>query len=145
MGADANETFEPDRGEFIGQLIGSVQNYTRDNHIAIGAFGSPMEVRAEVAKFGREQWWLRREELRAAPHHDLTTPQELSNRFRGMIWQCEDHAYTKVMVFCPQQYHEMMENTLWKDQKVFQRVRLSVEEAEEFIRNSLPEHTAVGC
>ena len=39
----------------------------------------------------------------------------------NLVWHCEDHAAHRLMVFCPTQYHRMLDNT-WCNSEIFEEM-----------------------
>ena len=56
-----------------------------------------------------------------------------------------DHKYTKVMLYCPRAYSEMLTNTFELDDKVFKQMNISLKEAERKAVALLPRAVREQC
>ena len=143
--ASSKEAVYRDRKTAALQFIAGLTRYFKDNCVAIGMLGAPQDFNKCIMDIFRAQWKKHEEALKVAPAHTMATIESIQTKLAGLIFQCEDHAYTRTLVFCPVQYYIMVQRTFFEETKVFTRIRLSVESAFRTVKDSLPDEIRKGC
>ena len=143
--SNTEETVAPTKQYFTQEILKAVERYTLANNLSLGPVGSPKQERRIIMQLINTQWTKHIEACQGAWQHRYETVKALRERFPEYIWQDEDHAYTKAVMYCPRQYHNQVCETFHHANDVFAMMDLSPEEAVSYVKGSLPEILRKGC
>ena len=143
--SNTEETVAPTKQFFTQEILGAIERYTLANSLSLGPVGTPKQLRRLIMQFINAQWDKHVAASKGTWQHCYKTVKELRERYPEYIWQDEDHAYTKAVLYCPRQYHDQVCATFHHAQDVFAMLDLAPQEAVTYVQGSLPEVLRKGC
>ena len=129
--ANANSTYFYSRQPYFDLFSSRVHSWTRQH-------GLPPFTDTEIWSFFNGQWKVHTDELRRTDRFSFQKIKHLQQWLHhSAVLHHADHEQAKLTVFCPRLYFRGAWNT-WDDPQLFQRLHISLEDAQERINTALP-------
>ena len=129
--ANANSTYFYSRQPYFDLFSSRVYSWTRQH-------GLPPFTDTEIWSFFNDQWKVHTDELRRTDRFSFQKIKHLQQWLHhSAVLHHADHEQAKLTVFCPRLYFRRAWNT-WDDPQLFQRLHISLEDAQERINTALP-------
>ena len=129
--ANANSTYFYSRQPYFELFSSRVYSWTRQH-------GLPPFTDAEIWIFFNDQWKAHTDELRRTDRFSFQKIKHLQQWLhQSAVLHHADHEQAKLTVFCPRLYFRGAWNT-WDDPQLFQRLHISLEDAQARINTALP-------
>ena len=148
LSRNLNEPIWPDKAAFVEGLVTGVVRYLKDNEIPLAGILSQAQIRSRILAVADKEWnaHCAYRSIRAnSGGPTLAAVKKVREEFSGLVWDCEDHAYTRAVAYCPQLYASMIHRTFVQDRSVFAPVPLSPECATELLLSSVPKSLRDDC
>ena len=125
------EAIYPDEKGWKHAVSKAFTVFLADNHIA---WGNRKLVYAKIQDWATEQW---RQHINNNVPNKYGAIAKMKPHTKTMVFHCEDHRPTRLVVFCPKLYRQLISAT-FSDEKIWRTEHVTASKAARYLWDLLP-------
>ena len=142
--ANANESIYPDAKAYLERFVCDAMHFFRVNGVSLGLAGGPSAVRSRLLKLAVAEWAKHRHHSRLIGGCSRGDVRALTSSLPGLVWNCEDHKYNRIVGYCPALYSSLVIRTFFESE-VFSAEDVTAIEADRALRQVMETDVASDC
>lgn len=137
--SNLKETVFPVKEEFVLQVSKDTEKFCTDNQLFLSTTpNGGKEVLNMVKTWASNEWEEANERVQENGLLTMSLLTKFRKAFRGVVWYCEDHEYSRLVGYCPQGYHSCYLQTLVFNLKMVHDTKVPMAVALKWREEALP-------